>query len=93
MLKKDEVVRKIKDALELTSLKEAARVFDGVANVMCEIMKEGEGVTLPGIGKFEVVTRAPHKGRNPQSGEEIDIPERKSVKFKASNTLKENLNK
>jgi len=44
---------------------------------------------LPELGTFSVVERAPRKGRNPKTGEEIEIPAKKVVKFKASKRLSE----
>ena len=50
---------------------------------------EGDTISLPGVGNFEVAERGARQGRNPQTGETIDIPASKSVKFKAGKALKE----
>lgn len=47
------------------------------------------GFTIPGLGKLEVVDSAPRKGRNPLTGEELQIPARQSVKFRVSKTCKD----
>lgn len=50
----------------------------------------GDGkVTLVGFGSFSTATRAARKGRNPSTGEEMDIPEKTVPKFKASQALKD----
>lgn len=53
---------------------------------------QGEKVSLPGIGQFEVAERAARQGRNPRTGEVISIPASKAVKFKAGKTLKDAVN-
>lgn len=47
---------------------------------------------LPGIGKLVVVERAARMGRNPKTGEALEIPARKAVGFKPSGTLKGAIN-
>ena len=55
-------------------------------------LSTGNEVNLPGVGKFSVVDRAARVGRNPATGEELQIPAKKAVKFKSSVTLKRDLN-
>lgn len=55
-------------------------------------LSQGEKVTLPGLGQFEVAERAARQGRNPQTGAPIDIPASKAVKFKAGKALKDAVN-
>jgi DNA-binding protein HU-beta len=54
-----------------------------------ESLGKGESVTLVGFGTFGVSKRAARKGRNPQTGAEIDIPARTVPTFKAGKGLKE----
>ena len=42
---------------------------------------QGDKISLPGVGQFEIAERAARQGRNPQTGEPIDIPASKAVKF------------
>jgi len=51
-------------------------------------LAQGDKVSLPGVGQFEVGDRAARQGRNPQTGEVINIPASKAVKFKAGKALK-----
>jgi len=53
---------------------------------------EGDKISLPGVGQFEVAERAARQGRNPQTGETIDIPASKAVRFKAGKALKDAVN-
>ncbi len=52
-------------------------------------LKGGQNVSLIGFGTFGVSARNARKGRNPQTGEEIDIPARKVPTFKAGKALKD----
>ncbi|WP_420450749.1 HU family DNA-binding protein [Ilumatobacter sp.] len=54
--------------------------------------KGGEAVTWPGFGKFSTTERKARKGRNPQTGEEVDIKASTAMKFSSSSALKEALN-
>lgn len=52
-----------------------------------EVLRGGEGVALPGLGKLKPVTKAARQGRNPKTGERIDIPSRSGVKFVPAKAL------
>ena len=55
--------------------------------------KDRDNVQLIGFGTFETKDRAARKGRNPQTGEEITIPERTAPVFRAGKTFKDKVNK
>ena len=55
--------------------------------VTTNALKAGERVALVGFGSFSVSTRSARKGRNPQTGAEIDIPAKKVIKFHAGADL------
>ncbi|MEZ5934861.1 MAG: HU family DNA-binding protein, partial [Alphaproteobacteria bacterium] len=55
-------------------------------------LSQGEKISLPGVGQFEIAERAARQGRNPQTGETISIPASKAVKFKAGKALKDAVN-
>lgn len=57
----------------------------------CDAYTDAEAV-LPGLGKLKTSTRAARTGRNPQTGEAIQIPERVAVKFAAGKALEDTLN-
>jgi DNA-binding protein HU-beta len=59
--------------------KDAARAVDAVLTALYTSLANGDDVALQGHGVYEVRTRAAHTGRNPQTGESIDIPETKTV--------------
>lgn len=67
-------------------------VVEGLGEIVQAQLAQGEDITLPGIGKFAVTERAARAGRNPKTGEAIEIPARKAPKFSAAKTLKDALN-
>ena len=67
----------------------AEQVVNSVFSAVAEAMKMGDKVTLVGFGTFSVSERAAREGRNPKSGETINIPAKKVVKFKAGSKLTE----
>lgn len=75
-----------------SSKAEAERKFDAILATIEETLKAGEEINFIGWGKFEVVEKAERIGRNPKTGEEIIIPAKKTVKFKAGKTLVEKMN-
>ncbi len=71
---------------------DAAAAVDAVLDTITDALKKGEQVTLVGFGTFLVRDRKARTGRNPQSGEAIDIPASKAPSFKAGKGLKESVN-
>ncbi|MGI6035714.1 MAG: HU family DNA-binding protein [Limnochordia bacterium] len=69
--------------------KDAGRVVDAVFNTIMEALAQGDKVQLVGFGTFEVRHRAARTGRNPQTGETIDIEARNMPVFRAGKSLKE----
>lgn len=67
----------------------AGRAIDGMTAAVSTALKNDDSVTLVGFGTFSVRDRAARKGRNPQTGEEIDIKAAKLPVFKAGKTLKD----
>lgn len=76
-------------AISGESKKATEAVLKATADVITATLKEGGEVTLPGIGKLYVKARAPRAGRNPATGEAIQIPAGKSPGFKAAKALKD----
>ncbi|MGC4378676.1 HU family DNA-binding protein [Fictibacillus sp. Mic-4] len=87
-MNKTELVASVAEKSGL-SKKDAAQVVDSLFESITEALKNGEKVQLIGFGTFEVRERSARKGRNPQTGEEIDIPASKAPAFKPGKELKE----
>jgi DNA-binding protein HU-beta len=66
---------------------DAKKALDGFINTTTAALKKGDRVALVGFGSFSVSERAARKGRNPQTGKEINIAAKKVVKFKAGADL------
>ena len=66
---------------------DAKRALDAFIGATTDALKKGDRVALVGFGSFSVSTRAARKGRNPQTGKEINIAAKKVVKFKAGAEL------
>lgn len=65
--------------------------MDAVFEAVMDSLKNGEKVQLIGFGNFEVRERSARKGRNPQTGEEIEIPASKVPAFKPGKALKDSV--
>lgn len=71
------------------SKKDATSAVEATLTSISETLAKGEKVTLIGFGNFEVRERAARKGRNPQTGKEIEIAASKTPAFKAGKALKD----
>lgn len=65
------------------------QVIDALGKVAQEQLANGGEVSIPGIGKLTVAEKAARKGRNPATGEELDIPAKRVPKFVAAKALKD----
>ena len=91
IMNKTELVAAIAEKTEL-SKKDVEKALKAFTDVVAEQLKNGEKVQLVGFGTFEVSERAAREGRNPLTGEAIQIKASKSPKFKAGKALKDQLN-
>lgn len=87
-MNKIELVNAISIKADCTK-KDAAKYLDAVVETITETLAKGEKISLVGFGSFEVVDREARTGRNPQTGETIEIPASKAPKFKAGAKLKD----
>lgn len=92
MANKSELIEKVASATDLTK-KDASAAVEAVFDTITETLSNEEKVQIIGFGTFEVRERAARKGRNPQTGEEIQIPASKVPAFKAGKALKEAVKK
>jgi DNA-binding protein HU-beta len=88
---KRELSNKIAEATGLNQ-SEAKKSLDATLAAIEDSLKNGEKVSFVGFGSFSVSDRKARKGRNPQTGKEIDIPATKTVKFAPGRNLKQILN-
>ncbi|MBE0489906.1 MAG: HU family DNA-binding protein [Halomonas sp.] len=70
----------------------AARALDAMVDTVTDSLKKGDSVSLVGFGTFQVKERAARTGRNPQTGQPIEISAAKVPSFKAGKALKDSVN-
>lgn len=75
------------------SKKESAEIVELVFDTMKQTLERGEKIKISGFGNFVVRAKRPRVGRNPQTGEEIEITARRVLTFRPSQVLKSALNK
>ncbi len=89
---KTELIMLLADRVKQTQ-KTVGEVLEGFRELLIETLSEDdEKLTFSGLGTFEVRTRPSRKGKNPRTGEEIVIPEQKTVGFIPSKAMKDALN-
>jgi len=87
-MNKQDLVKLVSEKTGIT--KEAAgQAQKTVIEAISSALEKGDSVSLIGFGSFKVVERAAREGRNPSTGEKIQIPASKAVKFTPSKVLKE----
>lgn len=87
-MNKTELVAAVATKAEL-SKKDAEAAVKAVIESVTEALADGEKVALVGFGTFDVKTRAARTGKNPRTGEAIEIPAAKVPSFKAGSALKD----
>jgi DNA-binding protein HU-beta len=88
---KNDLIATVADDTGLSKA-EATRAVDSVFDSVTKSLTGGNEVRLVGFGTFSVVQRKASEGRNPRTGEKIQIPASKQPKFKAGKALKEAVN-
>ncbi|MDK2823043.1 MAG: DNA-binding protein HU-beta [Clostridia bacterium] len=91
-MNKTELISSVAEKSELTK-KDAEKAVNALFASIEEALSRGEKVQLVGFGTFEVRDRKARTGRNPQTGEEIQIPAAKVPAFKAGKSLKDAVEK
>ena len=88
---KSELILAVRDKTDLTQ-KEAERIINAVFEAISEELTRGRKVGINGFGTFKVRERTVRQGRNPRTGEPIQLPASKLPHFKASGLLKAAVN-
>ncbi|MHB1607269.1 HU family DNA-binding protein [Acidiferrobacter thiooxydans] len=88
---KSELIEKVAEQADLNKAS-AARAVDAVFDAITQGLRNGETVNLVGFGTFSVGERAARSGRNPRTGETIDIAASRNPRFKAGKGLKDAVN-
>ena len=87
-MNKQELIDAIAESINLPKVAIESVINSLVGHVQDELSAGGE-VTLPGLGKFSVIDKAAKTGRNPKTGETIQIAAKRAPKFSAAKALKD----
>lgn len=90
-LTKSKIVDEVYDRIDSTK-KDTSEFVETVIETIKEAAESGEDVKVSGFGKFVVRHKDERMGRNPKTGDEFKIPERKVLRFKVSQVFKDELN-
>jgi len=85
---KNDLIKKLQEELKSYSLQDVACIVNIIFDSMTDAIKRGERIELRGFGSFEVRERKPRMGRNPKSGAEVKLEERKVPFFKTGKELR-----
>ncbi|MCK9577881.1 HU family DNA-binding protein [bacterium] len=85
---KEDIIEAVVKATGMTK-KDSGEALNAILDEITKVLSKGGEITLTGFGTFRVGKRAARKGRNPKTGEEINIPASKSPKFKPGKSLKD----
>ena len=89
---KAELVEEVSRVSDLTK-KHSEVIVDTVFESIIEALKRGEKIELRGFGSFRLRKREPRKGRNPKTGDKVDVPPKRVPYFKPGKELKDLINK
>ena len=90
-MNKNDLIAVVADNTGLSKA-DATKAVDCVFDSITDVLTKGDEVRLVGFGTFSVYKRAASEGRNPRTGEKIQIPASKQPKFKAGKGLKDSVN-
>jgi DNA-binding protein HU-beta len=91
-MNKVEIINKVSEQIEGATKKDIGVVLDTIFDVIKTGIASGDTVKIAGFGNFGITERAARTGRNPKTGEAVEIAASKSPKFKAAKAFKEQVN-
>ncbi|STY93076.1 HU family DNA-binding protein [Moraxella bovis] len=91
-MNKQELVKSVYDKLDGLPLKQAENAVNAVLGSIKDELAKGGEINLVGFGSFAVKTQKARTGRNPQTGEKIQVPTKKVPSFKAGKGLRDAVN-
>ena len=87
-MNKQDLIKDIAERAEFTKA-DADAALKAVQGAIAAALTRGDKITLPGFGTFKVVETAARTGRNPQTGEPVEIPAKRKIKFNPTQALKD----
>jgi len=85
-MKKSDIEKELSQKFDLNSV-ESRKVLDAIINAMTEMLRDGERIEIRHFGSFFTKDYEPYEGRNPRTGEKIDIGEKTLPLFRVSSWL------
>lgn len=87
---KSQLIEKISEKLaETMSKKDTELIVNTLFRDMAAALKKGDKIELRGLGSFKVITREERLGRNPKTGEKVQVEQKRAIFFKPGKELKE----
>jgi len=86
---KRELIEKLADQIKDLSLKDAEIIFNTVFDTMTEALAAGDRIEIRGFGSFQVKERRSREGRNPRTGDKVEVDSKRVPFFKVGKELKE----
>ncbi len=91
-MKKTDIIEKVYEKLDVPRA-EVAKTVELVFDTIKEALQQGEKVVISGFGNFGTRSKAARRGRNPQTGGEVELAARRVLTFKPSHVLRKRVNK
>lgn len=88
---KADLIEEVSNAIDVTR-KDSEAVIETIFDRIIESLRKGDKVEIRGFGSFRLRQRESRTGRNPKTGEKVEVPARKIPYFKPSKDLKDHLN-
>ena len=92
MAGKSEIIDHLTNNVDGLTKRQAGDAVDALVGFVTDALADGDKVTIPGFGTFQVSESAERQGRNPKTGEPMTIAARKNARFKAGKGLKDAVN-
>ena len=89
---KSDLIERVREKFQGLNKKDAEVIVDLVFDSMTEALKQGEGIEIRGFGSFQVRQREARLGRNPKTGDKVQVSSRKTPFFKVGKELRERIN-
>jgi len=90
---RSELLKKLENENPELKTEEVEKIVDIFFNQIIERLSDGGRVELRGFGAFSTRERAPRKGRNPRTGESVNVPAKRAPYFKPGKEVRQRLNK
>jgi integration host factor subunit alpha len=90
-IKKDDIITRVYDQTDMTK-SESKYAVESLFEIMKETLERGEDIKISGFGKFQVKGKQARRGRNPRTGEDMTLRQRRILVFKTSPVLREKIN-